>query len=48
MLARVKAALDPPPAQEKLLASHAGGAHFAYNTTLARVKAAFDAGRGRT
>ena len=40
----MKAALDPSPAQEKPLASHAGGARFAYNAMPARVKAAFDAG----
>lgn len=44
MFDAVKVALDPSPAQEKLLASHAGGARFAYNAMLARVKAAFDAG----
>ena len=44
MLEGVKVALDPSPAQEKLLASHAGGARFAYNAMLARVKAALDAG----
>ena len=40
----VKAALDPSLAQERPLASHAGGAHFTYNATPARVKAACDAG----
>ena len=44
MFDAVKVALDPSPAQEKLLASHAGGARFAYNAMLARVKVAFDAG----
>ena len=44
MFDAVKVALDPSPAQEKLLASHAGGARFAYNAMLARVKAAFDTG----
>lgn len=44
MFDAVKVALDPSPAQEKMLASHAGGARFAYNAMLARVKAAFDAG----
>lgn len=33
MFDAVKVALDPSPAQEKLLASHAGGARFAYNAT---------------
>ena len=32
-------ALDPTPAQAEALLSHAGGARFAYNTTLAAVKA---------
>ena len=41
----MKVALDPSLAQERLLASHAGGARFAYNAMLARVKAAFDAGK---
>ena len=40
----VKIALDPAPAQERLLLSHAGGARFAYNAGLAHVKAALDAG----
>ena len=40
----VKIALDPTPAQERLLLSHAGGARFAYNAGLAHVKAALDAG----
>ena len=44
MFEAVKVALDPSPAQGKLLASHAGGARFAYNTMLARVKVALDAG----
>lgn len=44
MFDAVKVALDPSPAQERRLASHAGGARFAYNAMLARVKAAFDAG----
>ena len=44
MFDAVKVALDPTPAQERRLASHAGGARFAYNAMLARVKAAFDAG----
>ena len=44
MLEAVKVALDPSPAQESLLLSHAGGARFAYNAGLARVKEALDAG----
>lgn len=44
MFEAVKVALDPSPVQESLLLSHAGGARFAYNAMLARVKAAFDAG----
>ena len=44
MLEAVKVALDPTPSQERRLLSHAGGARFAYNAMLARVKAAFDAG----
>lgn len=44
MLEAVKAALDPTPSQERRLLPHAGGARFAYNAMLARVKAAFDAG----
>ena len=44
MLEAVKVALDPTPAQEKLLLSHAGAARFAYNAGLAHVKATMDAG----
>ena len=44
MFEAVKVALDPSPAQERRLLSHAGAARFAYNATLARVKAAIDAG----
>ena len=44
MFEAVKVALDPTPAQEKSLLSHAGGARFAYNAMLAHVKAALDAG----
>ena len=36
-------ALDPTPAQERRLASHAGAARFAYNWGLARVKACLEA-----
>jgi putative transposase len=35
-------ALDPTPAQVEALLSHAGGARFAYNVTLAAVKANLD------
>ena len=44
MLAAVKVALDPSLAQERLLASHAGAARFAFNAGLAHVKAGLDAG----
>ena len=44
MFEAVSVALDPTPVQERRLASHAGGARFAYNTMLAHVKAALDAG----
>ncbi len=44
MFEAVKVALDPSPAQERLLLSHAGAARFAFNAGLARVKAAMDAG----
>ena len=40
----VKVALDPSPAQERLLLSHAGASRFAYNAGLARVKEALEAG----
>lgn len=40
----VKVALDPSPAQERLLLSHAGAARFAFNAGLAHVKEALDAG----
>ena len=40
----VKVALDPTPAQERLMLSHAGAARFAYNAGLAHVKAALEAG----
>lgn len=43
MFEAVKVALDPTPAQERRLASHAGGARFAYNAALARMKEALDA-----
>ena len=44
MFEAVKVALDPTPAQERRLASHAGGARFAFNAALAHVKGALDAG----
>lgn len=40
----VKVALDPSPAQERLLLSHAGAARFVYNAGLAHIKEALDAG----
>ena len=40
----VKVRLDPTPRQERLMASHAGAARFAYNAGLARVKEALDNG----
>ena len=44
MLEAVKVALDPTPAQERLLLSHAGASRFAFNAGLAHVKEALDAG----
>ena len=44
MLEAVKVALDPTPAQERLLLSHAGAARFAFNAGLAHVKEALEAG----
>ena len=44
MYEAVKVALDPTPAQERMLLSHAGAARFAYNAALAHVKEALDAG----
>lgn len=44
VLEAVKVALDPSPAQERLLLSHAGAARFAFNAGLACVKEALDAG----
>ena len=43
VLEAVKVALDPSPAQERLLLSHAGAARFAYNAGLAHVKACIEA-----
>ena len=40
----VKIRLDPTPRQERLLASHAGAARFAYNAGLAHVKDALEKG----
>ena len=42
VLESVKVALDPSPAQERLLLSHAGAARFAYNAGLAHVKACIE------
>ena len=44
VLESVKVALDPSPAQERLLLSHAGAARFAFNAGLAHVKEAIEAG----
>ena len=44
MYEAVKVALDPTPAQERRLLSHAGAARFAFNAVLAHVKEAIDAG----
>lgn len=44
MFEAVKVALDPTPAQERLLLSHAGAARFVYNAGLAHIKEALDAG----
>lgn len=44
MLEAVKVALDPTPAQERLLLSHTGAARFAFNAGLAHVKAGIDTG----
>ena len=44
VLEAVRVALDPSPAQERLLLSHAGAARFAFNAGLAHVKEALDAG----
>lgn len=43
-LEAVKVALDPTPAQERLMLSHAGAARFTYNAGLAHVKAALETG----
>ena len=44
MYEAVKVALDPTPAQERLLLSHAGAARFSFNAALAHVKEAIEAG----
>ena len=44
MFEAVKVALDPTPAQERLMLSHAGAARFAFNAGLAHVKAALEVG----
>ena len=44
MFEAVKVALDPTPAQECLLLSHAGAARFAFNAGLAHVKETLEAG----
>lgn len=43
MLEAIKVALDPTPAQERRLLSHAGAARFAYNAGLAHVKEMLEA-----
>ena len=40
-----KFALDPTPAQERMLRSHAGAARFAYNWGLAKCQERYDAER---
>ena len=40
----VKVRLDPTPKQERLMASHAGAARFAYNAGLAHVKEVLESG----
>ena len=40
----VKIRLDPTPRQERMLASHAGAARFAYNAGLAHVKDSLEKG----
>ena len=44
MYEAIKVALDPTPAQERRLLSHAGAARFAFNAALAHVKEAIEAG----
>ena len=44
MFEAVKVALDPTPAQEQRLLSHAGASRFAYNVMLAHVKGSIDRG----
>lgn len=44
MYEAVKVALDPTPAQERRLLSHAGAARFAFNAALVHVKEAYRGG----
>ena len=44
MYEAIKVALDPTPAQERRLLSHAGASRFAFNAALAHVKDAIEAG----
>ena len=44
MYEAVKVSLDPTPAQERRLLSHAGAARFAFNAVLAHVKEAIEVG----
>ena len=44
MYEAIKVALDPTPAQERQLLSHAGASRFAFNAALAHVKEAIEAG----
>lgn len=44
MYEAIKVALDPTPAQERCLLSHAGAARFAFNAALAHVKESIEAG----
>lgn len=45
MYEAIKVALDPTPAQERCLLSHAGAARFAFNAALAHVKKSHRSGR---
>ena len=47
MLKGIKVRLDPTPSQERRLAANAGGARFAYNFMLRRVKASLSGNVGR-
>lgn len=44
MIEAVRVALDPTPRQERMLESHAGAAHFAYNAGLAHVRDVLERG----